>query len=523
LHGQSADSSFQFAFKKPETNWEELKSGNGIKFSNRHAHASCMYTPPQGTKPRMWVVGGKVEYYQRYDMVYSYKQGDVWWSEAEGENAIGANWQQEQLLTGDFYAQNADVIQPGKIAPFYQRFGHTLTAYDSDGDGKDDMMLLMGGFAPQPMNDIWVTENGIHWTFHESAWGGRGWHSTVVNNGTLYVLGGSPLNSEVWRMDSIEKVNRTNEPLSRASFSPYTYKTKWTKLTAKAPWCPRGGMGVMSQWYWNYTQSNDLVKASRDTVATTAEGALGGYKAVQRMVLVGGFGGNTKESGLYDGYVTRGDVWTSVNGSDWELMNDNAFSGRAWFGYGVFHMDDNPKRDVCINSGSLLPPRMWIFGGGFTGGFSNGSSEQLGIIGATDALWSRDGVKWTKVNYDQGAGTRGSYDTYVKFFSSQEWSKTLVDGKYQYLGLWGQSLERSNNTFILIAGDKTGAGTMTSSTYQSKAGLLCDINGNSCNSPNGACGDLNQGCVCVPGTGLVGEYCDQPCSGEECDNWPPTD
>lgn len=46
----------------------------------------------------------------------------------------------------------------------FPRFGHTLTALDLNGDGEDDIMIQMGGFAPIPSNDIWITEDGITWT-----------------------------------------------------------------------------------------------------------------------------------------------------------------------------------------------------------------------------------------------------------------------------------------------------------------------------------------------------------------------
>lgn len=45
----------------------------------------------------------------------------------------------------------------------YERYGHTLNAVDTDGDGKDDIMILLGGYASSPSNDVWVTTNGVHW------------------------------------------------------------------------------------------------------------------------------------------------------------------------------------------------------------------------------------------------------------------------------------------------------------------------------------------------------------------------
>ena len=82
-----------------------------------------------------------------------------------------------------------------------------------------------------------------------------------------------------------------------------------------------------------------------------------------------------------------------------------------------------------------------------------------------------------------------------------------MDGKNQYLGMWGQTMHLSNNTLILVGGDHTGAGALTSQTWQSQSGLFCDIDGVPCNGA-GTCGplDSNSGCKCNAGP-TAGEYC----------------
>jgi hypothetical protein len=47
----------------------------------------------------------------------------------------------------------------------FVRFGHTLNALDLNGDGVDDIMLLMGGYAPIPSNDMWMSEDGVTWMY----------------------------------------------------------------------------------------------------------------------------------------------------------------------------------------------------------------------------------------------------------------------------------------------------------------------------------------------------------------------
>lgn len=69
-------------------------------------------------------------------------------------------WTKILALDGHFKVQNADVKAPGPIAPWYARFGHTFDAMDLDGDNEADIMVLTGGYTPQPSNDVWITQDG---------------------------------------------------------------------------------------------------------------------------------------------------------------------------------------------------------------------------------------------------------------------------------------------------------------------------------------------------------------------------
>lgn len=59
--------------------------------------------------------------------------------------------------------QNADVKAPGPIAPWYARYGHSVVGVDMDGDGAHDVMVLAGGYTPQPSNDVWISTDGGAW------------------------------------------------------------------------------------------------------------------------------------------------------------------------------------------------------------------------------------------------------------------------------------------------------------------------------------------------------------------------
>jgi hypothetical protein len=99
-------------------------------------------------------------------------------------------------LRGDFFAQNSNALQPGPVAPWsiplslhlslrvslclflcvsllllslrYARYGHSLDAITvelviENRIQEVELMVLMGGFAPGAINDIWVTEDGETW------------------------------------------------------------------------------------------------------------------------------------------------------------------------------------------------------------------------------------------------------------------------------------------------------------------------------------------------------------------------
>lgn len=50
----------------------------------------------------------------------------------------------------------------------YARYGHSLDSITvnlviQNREQEVELMILMGGFAPAPINDIWVTDDGTTW------------------------------------------------------------------------------------------------------------------------------------------------------------------------------------------------------------------------------------------------------------------------------------------------------------------------------------------------------------------------
>ena len=340
-------------------------------------------------------------------------------------------------------------------------------------------MILLGGYSPTPSNDIWVTENGITWIYCGLApWPPRAMHSAVVNNGTLFVIGGSPLINDVWYLKSIKKVARS-PPNTRSMYMNYTFETQWVQATNNAPWCPRCGMSVVSQKYFNPV--NETVDNSRP-----------------RMVLVGGYGGFPANHPDEDGVLCRADSWWSHNGKDWHLLNaEIEFGPRAWFGMAVQSGSDDRFDLVHPNR----PPKIFLFGGGEIGQSATSKRKILLMSGKSDGYFSYDGILWIKINYEEGGGK-----TVVPFYSSQEWALTVVQGKETYLGRWGMTLLAFNGTtgkeypaeLILIGGDTDGAGPMSNEVFKSTLGLYCSKLGKTC-SAIGTCkgwgGQL--GCDCA--------------------------
>lgn len=461
--------------KIPESavDWIELPSPGNVKFTARNAHATTVF------RGEIWLTGGRTDEYTTYDLLTSHRVADVWHS------PDGQSWTQISKLYGDYYAQNFDAMQPGPVAPFYARYGHTMNAIDSDGDGEDDMLLLCGGYAPEPMNDVWISEDGITWVFAGYApWEKRAWHSATIFNNTLWIGGGSPLNNDLWYLKSIRRENRV-EPLTRSMYVNYTFILDWGQAEAPA-YSPRLGFGMISHWYFNASEGQNYTDA------------------VERLVVAGGYGGWLDEE-RFDGIRGRQDVWVSADpiAGNWTLITDEVvFGERAWFAFGVLHGDD-PRHDIISQNN---PGRVYVFGGGNIGSKTSSTAVIRTMDGKLDGYWSRDMVNWIKLSYEEGGGQDAEIQKLyasknVPLYSSQAWALTEVNSEPAYLGKWGMTMVSFNKTsgkehpgsLVLIGGDYTGVGARTANTYESQSGLFCNIEGVPC-FYRGTC--TPGGCVC---------------------------
>ena len=558
-------------------NWKKLQHG-AQSFTKRNGHATLVYKCPSLILARdgtecIWLIGGRSEEYQAYDLEFTRRNADVYFS------ADGADWRRVGgagggTLMGDFIdgIGNFDAKFPGNkpIAPFYSRFGHSLDKLDLDGDGTYDAMILIGGYSPEPSNDVWISTDGTNWAYDDEApFTGRAWHATANFNGQLYVIGGAPLTNDVWVGNLTMKTGLTFSSASQSSDMTMSWRQKVSHMHEHTPFSPRSGHCVLSQ-------------LRRDSYNST------GDSKTDRLYMIGGFASWPRDDPRYDGERSRNDVYVTSDGKNWTKVQapfkddtqtsrymSMPWAARAWHGCATFHQPND--RSVDINQAAvweyekdkgdgdeIMHPKMFIIGGGYIGTKRNHVIRKMEAY--VDCWWSRDGTNWVQVNMKDSEG--------AALFTTQEWAETAVEGVPINIGKWGFTLEVfhraedmngdgkinegdptteprnvtfdfAGNTFldatsgaadaaaavvsqgggqalfwrkenraeveipalIFVAGDTVDAGGLTNDVFVSKPGILCEKNGITCNE-RGACGPGTMGCVCESRQWL-GEYCEK--------------
>lgn len=326
--------------------WHKIASaGSGQVFPERNGHATTVF------KKRIWLTGGRSKLYSRWDNGQSQRRADVW------SSPDGQTWTQEMLLLGDFEEQNTDVLIPGPVAPWWERFGHTMDTYHATKLKRDgtvdeeiaEVILLFGGFAPNPMNDLWVTQDGITWNmvFKEpyydtpqiNKWPSpRGFHGSAIFNNSLWIVSGSPLNNEVWSAKDLTLSPQL--PLGAIQGrKPIWWTIKWDRhfsistvetstsgsyLMTDVPFMPRAGAMIASQpVYQGFTHWGDNWGGDNTTdhPDQTGEGIYNYSKIVEYLYVAGGFGAWHESDPNYDGERARNDVWRTSNGYDWVRLD----------------------------------------------------------------------------------------------------------------------------------------------------------------------------------------------------------
>lgn len=413
-------------------NWKPLQEKDALsRFSPRFGHATCIFRCPDDSGDDcIWLTGGHSDKYQTFDMKVSERNSDVWWSKDS------SSWNKVMNIDGDYVLGlgNWDAKVPGPVAPWYSRHGHSLEALDADGDGVMDAMILAGGNSPVPSNDTWITTDGIHWYFDGKApWNGRSYHASAVFKGENVIIGGTPLNNEVWS----GKLVVGNQ--FRTGFT-----VQWRKITEEVniPFSPRAGACITTKFVpWGPTYSPVESKYYED------------------LYLFGGFAGFPMNDDRYDNFRCRNDVWKTNDGGNWTRImppkgaNTMPWVGRAWHGCTTWHDRNDKTKGINLaatNTGDAMSiqSRLYIVGGAYLGTKRNHVVRTM--EGYLDVWWSANGSVWNKVNYDTGPRKT--------LYSSSEWSKLNTDGEQEHWqGKWAHTLES-----FFTRGDINGDGKISS-------------------------------------------------------------
>lgn len=455
-------------------------------------------------------------------------------------------------LDGEYKYQNIDGKYPGKVGPFWERFGHSLDTVlsrrlQSDGSYTrytHPVMILAGGYAPEPMNDIWASEDGTNWHMvhncdsvlvahvlcRKAGWSERGWHASAVYRGKLWVLGGAPLNNEVWAGQNLTRYITSGKPVWNMNWVQYGNRET-------VAWSPRAGLSAVAQ-----TQQWFIGRDTEDEAGTAENYTI--YP--EFLYVMGGFAGWEKEDSRYDGKFARNDVYRTEDGTNWTRLDasdgqdegawNNRWPARAFHSAVTWSDSDYRFRDVteaadrdadeiyATNKGidehllgqgqgytyrreklddimnsrqdkykksstrrdedtlalsnkfgrqtSKVAPRMWLSGGAYFGlsaprGDFKSEVQSDALEGFMDLWWSRDGVSWYQVNHQEG-----EQDV---LYSSCLSYKTDIDDTEIYLGKYGHQMisfkprDSWISALFFIAGRTT---TTTDSAYEEIGGAL---------------------------------------------------
>ena len=81
--------------------WTTLVQNKQDVFAPRNGHAVAVFND------RLWLIGGRSEEYQRWDLERDVRKSDIWYTEG-GSVTTGYLWRQMVAITGDFAEQQMD-------------------------------------------------------------------------------------------------------------------------------------------------------------------------------------------------------------------------------------------------------------------------------------------------------------------------------------------------------------------------------------------------------------------------------
>jgi hypothetical protein len=149
--------------------WEQVKPREPYWSARAVIGGSAVF------KGRMWILGGGL--YETPNAPERRSYNDVW------SSADGVNWTRHL-----------------ESAPWAPRTYHSVAVFD-------DRMWVLAGFLEQGpgksgnRNDVWYSTNGVDWTeLPGTPWKGRHAASVFVYDHALWVVAGSHLKADVWKL-----------------------------------------------------------------------------------------------------------------------------------------------------------------------------------------------------------------------------------------------------------------------------------------------------------------------------------
>jgi hypothetical protein len=273
-----------------------------------------------------------------------------------------------------YVKETGDWSQTTAAASWAARYYHTSVVFDNK-------LWVIGGYSGNYRNDVWWSEDGNAWTraTANAPWTARSGHTSVVFDNKIWVIGGAYDYYGGYRNDVWWSEDGSN----------------WTRATANAPWTARYAHTsvVFDNKIWvigGYTggNRNDVWRSDDGSNWTQATAnapwaARTGHTSVvfdNKIWVIGGYAGSN-----------RNDVWWSGDGSNWTQATANAiWSARNSHTSVVFH-----------NKLQVL------------GGYDDTYGRR------NDVWWSGGGSNWTQVTANASWSSRYGHTSIV--FDNKIW------------------------------------------------------------------------------------------------------
>jgi hypothetical protein len=273
----------------------------------------------------------------------------------------------------------------------------------------DNAMWMLGGLHGQWfMNDVWKSEDGRDWdkVIEDAGWSGRAFHTAVSLGGQIWVMGGydGELRNDVWSSTDGKTWDLATESAAwgaRTHHTSVTFDDKlwviggheswerkndvwfsedgaaWEAATMEAPWWARshhaaavhnGRLYIAGGAVYDYRERRyfyyDDVWSSENGADWIKEAGHAGWSArhLHQMVSLDGYlwliGGDDEP----DSSAHLKDVWKSQDGTQWQLVTDDAdFERRNMFSCLVYN-DKLWMLGGMRYSGGIFDPKpsIWI-------------------------------------------------------------------------------------------------------------------------------------------------------------------